>query len=523
MKRQWQTEELQEHWTLQPPEQEWLINKKTDRNRLSFVILLKFFQLEGYFPQQRQEIPKVVQEFVADNLGLSANLLLDYDWLGRSARVYRSQIRQHLGFREVTVEDQTHLKHWLINGVLAYEQEEDRLLLLLREQLRLLRIESPTLTQMKRFIHSALHQYEQQFFHRIVTQLSPQCCQKLDDLLVEEEESIQPDNKPVATDLLRLFDLKSDPGRAGVGSILIEVNRLEKLRFIEIPGHLFDGVPNKVLLRYRQRVATEKISELRKHPTTIRHALLAIFCTLRRQEITDNIIELLIQVVHRIDTRAQNRVVEELLSDFKQVSGKNRLLYQIAGAVLEDPKGIVEAVIFPVVSEETLCKLVREGQSQGLYQKRLQAKMRTSYGLHYRRMIPRVLKVLEFGCNNQQHRPVMQALELMKSTLDRRQRTYELDETIPIAGVVQDAWQDAILTTDGQGNECIDRISYEVCVLRALREKLRCKEIWVAGGHRYRNPEEDLPQDFDEHRQDYYHALQQPLDADEFIEGFNNK
>jgi hypothetical protein len=72
MKRQWQTEELLEYWTLQPQEQELLTGKKTDPNRLAFVLLLKFFQIEGHFPQQRQEIPRIVQDFVAQKLGLSS-------------------------------------------------------------------------------------------------------------------------------------------------------------------------------------------------------------------------------------------------------------------------------------------------------------------------------------------------------------------------------------------------------------------------------------------------------------------
>ncbi len=40
-------------------------------------------------------------------------------------------------------------------------------------------------------------------------------------------------------------------------------------------------------------------------------------------------------------------------------------------------------------------------------------------------------------------------------------------------------------------------MAYEVATFRALREQLRCKEIWVAGGWRYRNPDEDLPKDFE--------------------------
>jgi hypothetical protein len=61
------------------------------------------------------------------------------------------------------------------------------------------------------------------------------------------------------------------------------------------------------------------------------------------------------------------------------------------------------------------------------------------------------------------------------------------------------------------------RITYEICMLEALREKIRCKEIWVVGANRYRNPDEDLPADFEEQRIPYYEALKLPLDADRYI------
>ena len=59
----------------------------------------------------------------------------------------------------------------------------------------------------------------------------------------------------------------------------------------------------------------------------------------------------------------------------------------------------------------------------------------------------------------------------------------------------------------------MNRISYEWCVLTALREKVRCKEIWVHGAHRFRNPDEDVPHDFDVRRDEYYAALGQPREA----------
>jgi hypothetical protein len=64
MKRHWGTDELVEHWTLLPRETELLTNK-TGATRLGFAVLLKFFQLEAYFPQQASAVPTVVVEFVA--------------------------------------------------------------------------------------------------------------------------------------------------------------------------------------------------------------------------------------------------------------------------------------------------------------------------------------------------------------------------------------------------------------------------------------------------------------------------
>ena len=53
--------------------------------------------------------------------------------------------------------------------------------------------------------------------------------------------------------------------------------------------------------------------------------------------------------------------------------------------------------------------------------------------------------------------------------------------------------------------------------MQALREQLRCKEIWVEGADRYRNPDEDLPADFENRRDEHYVALGLPRDADAFI------
>jgi hypothetical protein len=53
--------------------------------------------------------------------------------------------------------------------------------------------------------------------------------------------------------------------------------------------------------------------------------------------------------------------------------------------------------------------------------------------------------------------------------------------------------------------------------------KLRCKEIWVAGADRARNPDEGVPADFSEKRDEYYESLTLPLKAEIFVDDIKRR
>jgi hypothetical protein len=120
MKRHWETDELVEHWTLLPRETELLTNK-TGATRLGFAVLLKFFQLEAYFPQQATDVPTVAVEFIAKQVKVTPEQFEQYQWRGRTIEYHRAQIRKLHGFRETTVEDAQALSHWLCEQVLPRE------------------------------------------------------------------------------------------------------------------------------------------------------------------------------------------------------------------------------------------------------------------------------------------------------------------------------------------------------------------------------------------------------------------
>jgi len=187
-------------------------------------------------------------------------------------------------------------------------------------------------------------------------------------------------------------------------------------------------------------------------------------------------------------------------------------------AALAQPDGVVCEVVFPVVSEQTLHDLVKEWKATGpTYRVTLRTIIRNSYRGHYRRMVPTLLAALEFHSNNERHQPVMEALDLVKRFATTKVHTFPADETVPLDGVVRGLWRDAVIEKDAAGRERVNRVTYEIAVLEALRERLRCKEIWVVGANRYGNPDDDLPTDFEVNREVYYQALQLPMDAERFI------
>ena len=315
-----------------------------------------------------------------------------------------------------------------------------------------------------------------------------------------------------------MAELRADPGRPSLESVLKEVAKLRCIDAVEVPAGVFAHVPSHLVQTYRRRAATEPPRELRRHPAPRRYTLLAAFCCQRRKEIIDGLVDLLIHVVHRIGVRAERKVVNALLHDLRTVHGKTTLLFRIAEVAVNHPDGVIKEVVYPVVGKQTLHDLVREFKATGAaYLQEVHTRIRSCYGRHYRRMLSPLLGALTFRSNNAQHRPVVDALEFLRSHNEHRHRFFSLDEGVPIDGVIRPTLRDMVVETGAHGVERINRITYEIAVLQALREQLRCKEVWVLGADRYRNPDDDLPVDFEVRRQEYYAALKQPPGADAFV------
>lgn len=334
MKRQWEQEELFEQWTINGWELAQLGNK-SGATRLGFVLLLKYFQQEWRFPAMKNDIPFSVVTYVAHQLNIDEALYLRYDWHRRTISDHRATIRSLFGFREHTNEDIEDMKNWLIQDVLPHEYQEEVLREEAYEWFRRRKIEPPTSGRLLRANRSAANTFEQILYTRTFARLSQETQTALDALLLsvesdvllfpsqtEESSDEQPEieEEPVVSQFVTetesegslkpsaLQHIRMNPGRVGLATMIEEMAKLRRIRELCLPENLFYELSHKVLMIYRNRASIEEPSRLRAHSLPKRMTLLAVLCSVREQEVTDGLVELLIQIIHKIDIRAEKKV-----------------------------------------------------------------------------------------------------------------------------------------------------------------------------------------------------------------------
>ena len=479
-------------------------------------MLFKFFQYAGYFPRAPQDVPLTVVDHLAQQVGVPTDTWAQYAWDSRTIERHRAQIRQHLGFREATVADGETLVTWLCAQILPTTRRPDHLKEAVAQRCRDLRIEPPTPERLDRLIRSAVHREDTRVGTEILHRLSATTQGQLEALLGPAETPAS-DSDASAPTLERALLQELGRTRARDLGQPVPGNRQTGTHpGPPAPPTLFDDLAPTVLQAYRQRVAVEEPYELRRHAVPLRMTLLAAFCLLRGRELTDILVDLL-ELVHRLGAKAERKVEKALVDDLKRVHGKTGMLYRLAEASLDHPTGVVHEVIFPVVSEATLRDLVKEWKATG---PSIARTSRRSCAAPTAPLSPDAATTPGHpGISLEQRHPSAPHPGARAPQAVPPQSCPHLSRGggRPVGGRNPGA-----LARGGGGNRCpgrqrVNRLTYEMCVLQALRDQLRCKEIWVVGADRYRNPDDDVPQDFAV-RPTYYAALKLPSQAEDFIQ-----
>jgi len=505
-------EELIEHFTLDEIDREFIAQLRGDANRHGAAILLKSLQHLGYFPQHINEIPNQIKAFVAKQLDLADSPSEQYLWETRTRDNHFTWIRQQTGFRFPQAQDKEDLENWLRQeGTLQAITSAD-LFECAVQRLRSLQIELPSEKELQRIVNAALNGFFSDVRHKITRQLDDKARKAIDGILtVPEGESFS------------IFEkLKGSARTSSVKNLQREIIKLQQLRSIGISKECLRDVSFEIQKLLKQRANNETASEMRNHPDEVRYGLMACFISIRTVEVIDNIVQMFIDMIHRIDVRAEKQRDDELIKDLIRVDGKNQVLFRLAEVIMNNPDGTIRDVIFPVVKPETFHNLIAEKEVNGpQYQRAYQRIMKEKYTHHYRRILPLVLENITFRSDNR-FQPIIKALSVIRQYISTSYKYFPVD--VPIDGIVTDSWTYMVIE-DTDGETKINRKYYEICVLQQLERALKCKDVWVEGSYTWRNPNEDLPQDWtdEDKRSGYYQRLNQPMSAKCFTENIRQE
>ena len=169
-------------------------------------------QITGKFPARRKDIPDTVLHYFNDQLKTRLNDLDDYEWHGRTGRRHRLEILSYLQVRKVSKADKEKAVRWLVTEVFPHSGEKDNLHIQTHDWFHVRRVICPSGKEIDRIVARACTEFEAQLFRSIYESLTTNTRKKLEELLTDTVE-------------LGFSDLKSDPGRLSLGSILVESKR----------------------------------------------------------------------------------------------------------------------------------------------------------------------------------------------------------------------------------------------------------------------------------------------------------
>lgn len=484
-----------------------LIKSRHYSHKLYFAIMLKFYEKNHRFFDDYVEVSFKLVSKLAIQLGVS-NKSWKVNIAPRTLERFRAEIRMHFDANNFTKINESLIKKWLIEEVFPTSDLNDLHLIddtmiYMHKQ----KMESISNKYLQRIINSAKQQYEDNLFISLCDKLDSTTKAYLDGLLLNKDKHQS-----------YFSFMKHWPRGLSLESILEEVAKLQFLELLQLPLPLaLNNISSKQLRIYYKNISTKFPVAIKSIPEQNRYAYLVIFAFLRKQQIIDNMIELLMRLTHKMVTRGENKLKNELIkvTSIKNGCSNKNLLHKLATTILDNKEEVIKNAIFPVVSEKLL-EDIKNNYGSSSYQFMVHEKSRNSYLHHYKRMLAPILELLTFNSNNTSYKPIIEALAIIQDNLSGRNIYLPNDIRIPIDGVISHNHIDLVIeeTTDG---DRVKRIDYEICVLRNLRDKLRSKEVWVDGAFHYRDPEKDLPQDFDKNKDRYCELLNQPKDAKTFI------
>lgn len=479
-----------------------LVKKKAGVARIAYSLLLIYFRKEQRF---FKDVPSDILATLLihqDKSKVSTEDIMAFFSNSRKINRYKQEIRSYLEVKSFTQDLRQRLVDSIVDRCLR-EYDDEELISDMKSFLKTHHYEYPSDTILRAIILKAKHQKEESLFCKIATCFNQEHIAWIDERLLSSNQ-----------DHNVYQQLRQGTGASGRQYIQDELHRLSLVRKLPIETLTFiNDIHPRYRDVFRRRFLSDTPERTKRRPNYRRYGLAGLYCYERSQIITDNCVEHLINFVHQIKKRS-NAQEERLIQDAHKGKGLE-LLYQIAEINRDNPKEVIEQAVYSIVPQDQIDTVLRMRYMLKSIKTRVRDSLIKRYSRVARATLFAVLDALEFCSSNNNF---LNALTFIKLHQHSKAEFYSLTESVPMDNILTLQEREKVLRYDQNQEHRVCRKDYEYAVFHQLQKKLKHKEVWVKGSIKYRNPDEDLPQDFDVCRDEYYQKLRLPLSSDMFIQ-----
>ncbi len=175
---------LLKHYVLSEADLVHVHRRRRPRNRLGFALQLCAFRYPGRLLQPGELIPEPVLAFVGAQLGIAADVLLDYAARSETHYEHSAALQRLYGYRPFEGSARARVRDWLIDAAEAARSNE-ALAAAMLEELRRHRVIVPGPTAVERACADALVAAERRVAQRIADRLDPATRRRLMRMLTD--------------------------------------------------------------------------------------------------------------------------------------------------------------------------------------------------------------------------------------------------------------------------------------------------------------------------------------------------
>lgn len=268
------------HYTLADDDLEIIGTRRRPHNRLGFALQLCALRYPGRLLAPGEVIPEQITRFLAAQLGLRSDDLIDYAIREETRHEHLATLREIYGYKMFTGQGSRDLKAWLTSEA-EIARSNESLAKQFVEKCWATQIILPGVTVIERQCADALVAAERRIETRIACRLDDEMLNRLDALLSEEVNGS-------VTRFVWLRQFEVGQNSADVNRLL---DRLEFLQDLKLDVSTLDGVPPHRITRLRRQGERYFAGDLRDISDDRRFAILAVCVLEWRSAIADAVVE----------------------------------------------------------------------------------------------------------------------------------------------------------------------------------------------------------------------------------------